>query len=123
MASITKGRGNSFAHLEDVYNRKETVREEQAAAYQAKLEAQFVSLREQIKSFTKQLSIKGGQERHRHIPSPRGSKEEDEQGMEDEDGNPFVKRGVHRRQPLVQAHANRWEFGFKLDIPKFNGRL
>jgi plasmid stabilization system protein ParE len=46
--------------LEDVYNHEETIREEQAAAYQAHLEAQFASLRKQIKAFTKQLSIEGG---------------------------------------------------------------
>jgi hypothetical protein len=43
--------------------------------------------------------------------------------MEDENGNLFVERGVHRHQPLVQAQANRWESGFKLDIPEFNGGL
>jgi hypothetical protein len=41
--------------------------------------------------------------------------------MEDEDENPFVEHRVHRRQPLVQAQANRWESGFKLDIPEFQG--
>jgi hypothetical protein len=40
--------------------------------------------------------------------------------MEDENGNLFAERGVHRYQPLVQAQANRWESGFKLDIPEFN---
>jgi hypothetical protein len=43
--------------------------------------------------------------------------------MEDENGNPFAERGVHGHQLLVQAQANRWESGFKLDIPKFNGGL
>jgi hypothetical protein len=60
IAPITRERGNRFAHLEDVYNREETVREEQAAAYQAHSEAQFASLREQIEALTKQLSIRGG---------------------------------------------------------------
>ena len=40
--------------------------------------------------------------------------------MEDENGNPFVEHGVHGHQPLVQAHGNRWESSFKLDILKFN---
>jgi hypothetical protein len=120
---VTKGRGNGFAHLEDVYNCEETVQKEQAAAYQANLKAQFASLTEQIEVFTKQLSIEGGRERRCHIPSSRGLKEEYEQGMEDEDGNPFVKCGVHGHQPLVQAHANRWESGFELNILKFNGGL
>ena len=26
-------------------------------------------------------------------------------------------------QPLAQAHANRWESGFKLDIPEFSGGM
>jgi hypothetical protein len=43
--------------------------------------------------------------------------------VEEENGNPFVERGVHKHQPLVQAQANQWESGFKLDIPEFNGGL
>ena len=52
MAPVTRGKGNQFAHLEDIHNREETVREEQ--------EAQFVSLREQIEALTKEMSIVGG---------------------------------------------------------------
>jgi hypothetical protein len=102
MAPVTRGRGNRFAHLEDVNNCKEPVREEPPAAYQAHSKAQFVSLREQIAAFTKQLSIESGQDRRRHIPSPHES-EEDDACMEDEDGNPFAECGVHGHQPLVQA--------------------
>jgi hypothetical protein len=122
MAPVTMGRGNRFAHLEDVNNRKEPVREEQPAAYQAHSEAQFASLREQIATLTKQLSIKSGRDKRRHIPSPQES-EEDDTCMEDEDGNPFAERGVHGHQPLVQAQANQWESGFKLNIPEFQGWL
>ena len=43
--------------------------------------------------------------------------------MEDEDGNPFAECRVHGHQPLVQAQANQWESGFKLDIPQFNKGL
>jgi hypothetical protein len=43
--------------------------------------------------------------------------------MEDEDRNPFAGHRVHGHQPLVQAQANWWESGFKLDIPEFNGGL
>jgi hypothetical protein len=32
-----------------------------------------------------------------------------------------AERGVHKHQPFVQAQANRWEFGFKLDILEFQG--
>jgi hypothetical protein len=48
------------------------------------------------------------------IPSPHDSEEEDAR-VENEYGNPFAERGVHRHQPLVQAQANRWESGFKLE--------
>jgi hypothetical protein len=122
MAPVTRGRGNRFAHLEDMNNRQEPVREEPQATYQEHSEAQFASLREQIVALTKQLSIKNERDRSRHIPSPHESKEEDAH-MEDENGNPFAEHGVHRHQPLVQAQANRWESDFKLDIPKFNRAL
>jgi hypothetical protein len=122
MAPITRGRGNCFAHLEDVNSRKEPVREEPLAAYQAHSEAQFASLREQIAALTKQLSIGSGQDRRRHIPSPHESEEEDTR-IKDEDGNPFAGHGVHEHQPLVQAQANQWESSFKLDILGLNRSL
>jgi hypothetical protein len=43
--------------------------------------------------------------------------------MENKDGNPFAKRGVHGHQPLIQSQANWWESGFKLNIPEFQGWL
>jgi hypothetical protein len=118
MVPITRGRGNRFAHLEDVNNHQEPVREEPPATYQAQSEVQFVCLREQIAALTKLLSIESGRDRSRHIPSPPES-EEDDAIVEDKDEDPFVERGVHRHQPLVQAQANRWESGFKLDTPEF----
>jgi hypothetical protein len=120
MAPVTRERGNQFAHLEDVNDCEEPVREEPSATYQAHSEAQFASLREQIVALTKLLSIGSGRDRRRHIPSPHDSKEEDAH-VEDEDGNPFAESRVHGHQPLVQAQANRWESGFKLDIPEFQG--
>jgi hypothetical protein len=122
MAPVTRERGNRFAHSKDGNDRKEPVREESPAAYQAHSEAQFASLRKQIAVLTRQLSIKNVQDRRRHIPSPHESKEEDAR-VKDESGNPFAERRVHRHQPLVQAQANRWESGFKLDILEFNGGL
>jgi hypothetical protein len=59
MAPVTRRRGNRFAHLEDVNDREEPVREEPPATYQAHSEAQFASLREQIVTLTKLLSIVG----------------------------------------------------------------
>jgi hypothetical protein len=102
MAPITRGRGNRFAHLEDVNDCQESAREEPPATYQEHSEAQFASLREQIAALTKQLSIKNERDRSQHIPSPHKSEEEDAH-MEDENGNPFAERGVRRHQPLVQA--------------------
>ena len=122
MVPVTRGKRNHFAHLEDVNDRQEPVREEPPATYQEHSEAQFASLREQIAALTKQLSIKNEQDRCRHIPSPHESEEEDAR-MEDDNGNPFAEHGVHKHQPLVQAQANWWEFSFKLDIQEFNGGL
>jgi hypothetical protein len=122
MAPVTRGKGNYFAHSEDRNDREEPVREESPAAYQGHSGAQFSRLREQIAVLTRQLSIKNVQDRRRHIPSPHDSKKEDAR-VENEYGNPFPKRGVRRHQPLVQAQANQWESGFKLDIPEFNGGL
>jgi hypothetical protein len=120
MAPITRERVNRFAHLEDVTDCEEPIREEPSATYQAHSEAQFASLREQIVALTKLLSIGSGRDRRRHIPSLHNSEEEDAH-VEDEDGNPFAESRVHGHQPLVQAQANRWESGFKLDIPEFQG--
>jgi hypothetical protein len=103
-----------------VNNRKDLVQEEPLVAYQAHSEAQFASLREQIAALTKQLSIESGQDKCWHIPSLHESEEEDV-CMEDEDENPFAERRVHEHQPLIQAQANRWESGFKLNIPEFQG--
>jgi hypothetical protein len=58
MAPVTRGRGNHFAHVEDMHDCEELVREEPPVTYQAHSEAQFASLREQIAALTKQLSIK-----------------------------------------------------------------
>jgi hypothetical protein len=57
-------------------------------AYQAHSEAQFASLREQIATLAKQLSVGSGQDRRRRIPLSHELEEEDTH-MEDEDGNPL----------------------------------
>jgi hypothetical protein len=75
-------------------------------------------LREQIAALTKLLSIESGRDRIRHIPSQPES-EEDDAIVEDEDEDPLAECRVHRHQPFVQAQANRWESGFKLDTPEF----
>jgi hypothetical protein len=68
--------------------------------YRRHMEEQFTILGDQIKALTTQLSNMGG-----HIGN--GS------------GDPSAKRRTHRFQFCVQAHANQWENGFKLNIPKF----
>jgi hypothetical protein len=95
MAPVTRGRGNHFAHAEDMNDHEELVREESLAAYQAHSKTQFASLRELIAALTKLLSIGSGRDRRRHIPSPHESIEDDAI-VKDEDGDPFVERGVHR---------------------------
>jgi hypothetical protein len=81
----TRGRGNHFAHLEDVYNQEETIREEQAVAYQQHSEVQFTSLRDQIEALSKQLANVGGRKVRRQIPSLHILEEEDKQN--DGDGS------------------------------------
>jgi hypothetical protein len=102
MAPVTRGWGNRFAPSEDGNDHEEPVREESPAAYQTHSEAQFSSLREQIAVLTRQFSIKNVQDKRRHIASPHDLEEEDAR-VENEYGNPFAERGVHRHQPLVQA--------------------
>jgi hypothetical protein len=128
MAPVTRGRGNRFAHLEDMNDREEPVREESPAAYHAHSEAQFVSLREQIAVLTRQLSIKNVQDRRRHITSLHES-EEEEARVKDEnknrlwsakytdinllyklrpfDGNP-VSNSVFRNSTGVSNPRNSW---------------
>jgi hypothetical protein len=101
MAPVTRRMGNRFAHLENVNDREEPVREEPPTTYQAHLEAQFVSLGEQIAALTKLLSIGSGRDRRRHIPSLHES-EEDNARVENEDGNPFAEaRSAHASTPCT----------------------
>jgi hypothetical protein len=67
------------------------------------MEEQFMVLGDQIKAFTTQLSNMGGH-------NGNGSRD------------PFIEHGTHR-QYRVQAHANQWKNGFKLNIPEFQGWL
>ena len=51
--------------------------------------------------------------------------EEDEvdYNVEDEKENPFAGHRRRREKLLVSYNSNRWESGFKLDIPEFKGCL
>jgi hypothetical protein len=51
---------------------------------------------------------------------PRQVEEEDEDDNSYGSANPFAKCLTQRHCPPVQAHANQWESGFKLDIPEFS---
>lgn len=42
---------------------------------------------------------------------------------DDEDVNPFANRREQRRLPMRRQDHGRWESGFKLDIPEFEGSL
>lgn len=50
-------------------------------------------------------------------------KEDGEFSVEDELINPFAKHRSRRERSLVPNNASRWEVGFKLDIPEFQGCL
>ena len=66
------------------------------------------------------MATLSGRRGRRHQPSLPISEEEDKQGDEEETGNSFARPRAHGHQ-LVQAHVNRWESGFKLKIPEFQG--
>jgi hypothetical protein len=68
------------------------------------MEEQLTILGDQIKALTTQFSNMGGHNRD-------GSRD------------PSAERGMHGRQHHVQAHANQWENGFKLNIPEFERDL
>ena len=68
------------------------------------MEEHFMVLGDQIKSHTTQLSNMGGH-------NGNGS------------GDPSAECETHRHQHRVQAYANQWENGFKLNIPEFQGWL
>jgi hypothetical protein len=68
------------------------------------MEEQFMVLRDQIRAFTTQFSNMGGR-------NGDGSRD------------PFAERRTHGRQHHVQAHANQWGNGFKINISEFQGDL
>jgi hypothetical protein len=76
----------------------------------------------EFEALTTQMATLSGHRGRRHQPSLLVSEEEDKQGDEEETGNPFVGCRAHGHQP-VQAHVNRWESSFKLEIPEFQGCL
>ena len=61
----------------------------------------------------------GGPNGRRHQPLPRFAEKEGDYSDGKESVDPFAERRVQGRCPPVQAHANQWENGFKLNIPEF----
>lgn len=118
MAPVTRGKGNCYGSLHDVYEHEELVCGEQDATQWQHMEEQYKAMRDQIEALTTQLSNTRGPNVRHHRPPLHASEEEDEDGYGYESENPFVERCTHGRQPSMQAHANWWESEFKLDVPK-----
>ena len=79
-----------------------------------------MAMRAQIKDLTAQLAESCLYDRRQRRTPPQQVEEEDE----DDDGygstNPFAEHRTQGCRPPAQVHANRWENGFKLDIPEFS---
>lgn len=107
------GRGGRRALLDDIHERDEAGRitrlEEQFHQFENQFVDRFGMLSQQIAA----LNI----EQRSHSNSQH-SEEED-----DVDVNPFANRREQRRVPMRRQDHGRWESGFKLDIPEFEGSL
>jgi hypothetical protein len=112
-----------LADINEGRMRTETARKEQLETWWQHMEEQFEAMRDQFEAVPTRLSNMGGHNECHHQPPPHVSEEEDEHDNEYKSGIPSVERGMQGRQPLAQAHATRWENGFKLDIPEFQGCL
>jgi hypothetical protein len=120
MAPVTRRKGNRFPTQHDEDNREESGHEEQRMTNGDNEEVQ-AAMRAQIEDLTNQLAESRLYDRRRRRTPPRQEEEEDEGDYGYESANPFAKCRTQGRQPPAQAHANRWESGFKLDILEFSG--
>jgi hypothetical protein len=68
MAPLTRGMGNCYANLNEVYERKESVHEELAVAHWQHMEEQLEVMRGQMEALTTNLTNMGGHNRHLHQP-------------------------------------------------------
>ena len=82
-------------------------------------------MEEQFEALTKQLAALAVVNQPRNRSPTLHFVEEDEvdYNVEDEMENPFAGHRRRREKPLVSYNSNKWESGFKLDIPEFKGCL
>ena len=115
LALVTRRKGNHFPTLHDENDREESRHEEQRTTNEDNEEVQ-VAMRAQIEDLTNQLAESCLYDSRRRQTPPQQEEEEDEGDYDYESANPFAKCRTQGRRPPVQAHANRWENGFKLNI-------
>jgi hypothetical protein len=120
MAIVTRRKGNRFPTQHNEDDREESGHEDQRTTNGDNMEVQ-AAMRVQIEDLTNQLAESCLYDRRQHRTPPRQVEEEDEDDYGYESTNPFAECRTQGRQPPAQAHANRWESGFKLDIPEFSG--
>ena len=111
-------RGGRHAVVDGEYERDEIARNTQLKARCQRMEEQFEAL-------TKQLAALAVINKPRNYSPTLHFVEEDEvdYNVEDEMENLFTGHRRRREKPLVSYNSNRWESGFKLDIPEFKGCL
>jgi hypothetical protein len=121
MAPITRKGGNRYASLHDMYEHSDSVHEDPEATPEGHEEDLQAALRARIEDLTRQLDESRLYDIRRRRRTPPQQEEEDS-GSDDSYGaaNHFAERQTQGRRPPAQAHANRWESGFKLDIPEFS---
>ena len=111
-------RGGRHAAVDGEYEHNEIARNTQLEAHCQRMEEQFEALTKQLAA----LAIVN-QPRNRSPTLRFVEEDEVDYNVEDEMKNPFAGHRRKREKPLVSYNSNRWESGFKLDIPEFKGCL
>jgi hypothetical protein len=119
MALVTRRKSNRFSTLHDVYNHNESVHEDQGTTKGDNKEVQ-AAIRAQIEDLIFQLAESHLYDKCQRRTPPLQVEDEDEDDNGYGSTNPFAERQTQGRRPPMQAHANQWESGFKLDIPEFS---
>jgi hypothetical protein len=117
MAPVTRRKGNRFPTQQDEDDCEESGHEEQRTTNGDNEDVQ-AAMRAQIEDLTNQLAESRLYDKRWRRTPPRQEEEEDDYGYGS--AIPFAERRMQGRRPSTQAHANRWESGFKLDIPEFS---
>jgi hypothetical protein len=101
------GGGNRHVDIDDVYERKETIRNEQPTAHLQRMEEQFDRFGDQFEAIgtkigvlTEQFAAMGGANGHHCQPNPRFTEMEDNYSVEGEPVNLFVEHRAGRQRPL-----------------------